>query len=230
MLFNKEDSPAHIVTIFPQASDLFTEYNINFCCDGEHPLERQCLEQGVNVETLLDELNERYAIWKRHGYTTTDWEEVPLSQIVEQIIEYHHYFKQELVNLERFVLRVNDVHGHTQPHLQRLEKLYETFKTALEAHIELEESELFPAVKQLTSSRTESVEIKIKELNKRLTTHHQTLIEMYNKIKKVTHNFEASLQACATYHVMYDRLADLYIDVLQYIHLEHGIFFKKVMN
>src|SRR5699024_2153671 len=228
MLFNKEDSPAHIVTIFPQASDLFTEYNINFCCDGEHPLERQSLEQGVNVEALLDELNERYAIWKRHGYTTTDWEEVSLSQIVEQIIEHHHYFKHELVNLERFVLRVNDVHGHTQPHLQRLEQLYDIFKSDLEAHIQSEESELFPFLKQLTSLRKELIQIKIKEIKKQLTMKHQTLIEIYNEIKKITHDFEAPLHACTTYKIMYDRLADLYLDVLQYIHLEHRIFLKKL--
>ena len=39
-LFTENHTPAHIVKVFPKASDVFKVYGINFCCKGHIELKR----------------------------------------------------------------------------------------------------------------------------------------------------------------------------------------------
>lgn len=228
MLFNKEDAPANVVTVYPQASDLFNQYKINFCCEGERTIGVQCYELNIDVQQVLDELNERYAIWKTDGNMTFNWDSVTLSQIVDHITEHHHaYLTKELTALSHYVTRVSQVHGGNQPHLVELNTLYEQLVEYINTHIQIEKETLFPLINQYEVSPDEKLLFEIKQTNGELINRHQVINQLFKRMNEVTNNFKAPLDACGTYLVAYDRLVELELNIRQYIHLEQNIFFKR---
>src|SRR5690625_629557 len=117
MKFTAKDRPADIILEYPQASDLFKENKIDFCCGGDQPLKEQCLEQNINETEILTQLNKNYTKWKEAGNVAKDWNKVPLEELVDHIIHHHHlYLKKELPALSEFVSRILYVHGHDEPH------------------------------------------------------------------------------------------------------------------
>lgn len=165
MLFNKEDAPANVVKIYPQASDLFNQYKINFCCKGERTLEVQCYELNISVQQVLDELNERYAIWRKDGNATYNGDTISLKQMIEHISEHHHdYLKKELIALSHYVTRVSYVHGERQPHLMELYALYGQLVERVEMHIEAEENVLFPLIDQYALGKNETLYSQLEQI------------------------------------------------------------------
>lgn len=63
-MFTKKDTPSYVVKEYPQASDLFKKYDINFCCKGDETIESQGVNKDLNVEEVIDELNKFYEVWK----------------------------------------------------------------------------------------------------------------------------------------------------------------------
>lgn len=229
MLFNKEDAPANVVKVYPQASDLFNQYKINFCCEGERTLEVQCYQLNISVQKVLDELNERHAIWRRDGNATYNWDNISLNQLVEHIIEHHHaYLKKELPALNQYVTRVSYVHGERQPHLMELYSLYEQLIERVEMHIEEEENILFPLIKQDALGTNETLLSQVEQLNGKLENNHHVMNELFKRMNEVTNDFTAPFDACGTYQVTYDRLVELELSIRQYIHLERNIFLKRI--
>lgn len=47
-IFNTSQSIGDIVSIMPKASEVFKEYNIDFCCGGSRPLSEAIREQRLN--------------------------------------------------------------------------------------------------------------------------------------------------------------------------------------
>src|SRR5690625_2936188 len=120
MHFTKEHTPAHIVNIYPQASDLFTQNQIDFCCGGDVPLKENFSHNDINGDDIITVLNERYEKWKDAGNKAKNWYEVPIDELVDYIVNHHHsYIKEELEPLGQFVTRINHVHGDDQPHLRK---------------------------------------------------------------------------------------------------------------
>lgn len=229
MLFNKEDAPANVVKVYPQASDLFNQYNINFCCEGEQTLEVQCYQLNISVQKVLDELNERYAIWRRDGNTTYNWDNISLNQLVEHIIEHHHaYLKKELTALNHYVTRVSYVHGGRQPHLMELYSLYEQLIERVEMHIQEEEKVLFPLIEQYAAGPNKKLLAQFEQIHYDLENNHYVMNDLFKQMNEVTNNFIAPIDACGTYQVAYDRLVELELSIRQYIHLERNIFLKRV--
>jgi len=228
MLFNKEDAPANVVTVYPQASDLFNQYKINFCCEGERTIEVQCYELNIDVQQVLDELNERYTIWKTDGNLTFNWDSISLTQIVEHITDHHHaYLTKELANLSHYVTRVSQVHGGNQPHLVELNSLYEQLVDYMNTHIQIEKESLFPLIQQYEATANDQLLFEIKQMNEKLVNRHHVINDLFKRMNEVTNHFKAPIDACGTYLVAYDRLVELELNTRQYIHLEQNIFFKR---
>src|SRR5690625_159155 len=107
MYFTQTDKPAHVVTIFPQASDLFMELQIDFCCGGDVSLKVQIEKNNLMCAEVISILNEQYKKWIEEGNQSDNWHIAPLDELIDYIIHYHHaYIKEELEPLGQFVERV----------------------------------------------------------------------------------------------------------------------------
>src|SRR5690625_1962983 len=152
--FTKKHTPAEIVKVFPKASDLFKSYRIDFCCGGDKVLKDTFVSQQINAEKVLDSLNQAYEAWKKTDEQAIDWDQVPLGELIDYIVNTHHnYLRNELQPLEELVERIYNVHGNEHPHLESLLLLYKEFKKEMIEHSIKEENEVFPLIKQYVADR-----------------------------------------------------------------------------
>src|SRR5699024_6816024 len=190
-----EQTPAEIVKLFPKASDIFKQREINFCCRGDQPLTDVVKKQKMDGEDLLTELNNAYKEWYKEDQSTTDWDQISPSDLVDYITsEYHNNFKNELPALSGFVTRVYNVHGNRDPHLEELYRLYHLLKTEMEEHIAEEENDLFSLIKENNTPREQIQELKSNWKNK-----YDTMVDLLEQIKKITKDFTPPEGACNTY-------------------------------
>ena len=229
MSFTAENTPAYIVKMYPQASDLFKENKIDFCCGGDVSLKNQFEKNNLDGKAILAELNESYHRWQKDGNEAKDWDAVPIDELVDHITYHHHeYLKQELPALGEFVKKIFRVHGTDHPHLKELHKVFNEFKTEMEEHTIKEDTEVFPLIKEYAQNPSEELLEKIRVANGELEDEHDVTGDLLKKMREITNGFQTPPGACGSYHITYDRLAELETDTFQHVHLENNILFKRL--
>ncbi|WP_405099320.1 iron-sulfur cluster repair di-iron protein [Oceanobacillus sp. FSL H7-0719] len=226
--FTAEHTPAEIVKVFPKASDFFKKRRIDFCCGGNRPLHTVCTEKDLNEATVLLELNTAYENWNEE-YEMNDWDQAPLSDLVDYIIRKQHaYLKEELDSLEQFVTRVFHRHGGNHPHLEELHSLYHEFKEDMKEQMFKEANEVFPLIKEYEKSPNRELVDRIQQANSGLKNEHKTQGNTLKRIREVTNGFAPPSGACNTYRMTYARLQNLENDTFQHVHLKNNVLFKRV--
>lgn len=227
--FTANDKPADIVKIFPKASDLFKQWRIDFCCNGNHPLADVFAEENHDPQVVLDELNTAYAAWSEEDPEKVDWDNMPYGELVDHIIYKHHaYLKEELPALGEFVTKIFRVHGGSHLHLKELHRLYNAFKTEMEEHMLLEETDVFPLIKEFGENPNTALLEHIIEANGGLEDDHQEAGDLLKQIRLITDDFTPPEDACNSYRITYSRLKEMESDTFQHVHLENNILFKNL--
>lgn len=227
--FTVNSTPAHIVKVFPKASDLFKENMIDFCCGGDKPLEESFTNNAIDGEAILSELNQSYQKWLDEGHVVKDWDQVPLSEIVDHIVyHYHANLREELPALAEFVTKIFRVHGMDHPHLKDLYRLYNEFQMEMEEHSLKEEKEVFPLIKEYEQQPSDSLLEKIRIANGGLEEEHDATGNILKQIRKITDGYEPPINACGSYRITYARLKELEAETFQHVHLENNILFQRL--
>lgn len=227
--FTAKRTPAEIVKVFPKASDLFKEKQIDFCCGGDQPLEESFLNIGLDGQAILNELNAQYQNWAAEGNQAKDWDTVPLSEIIDHIVYHHHaYVKEELAPLGEFVTKIFRVHGMDHPHLKELQRLYTAFRLEMEEHSLKEEQAVFPLIKQYEENPNDELLEEIRMANGDLETEHDACGDLLKEMRAITNGFEPPANACGSYRITYARLKELEEETFQHVHLENNVLFKRL--
>lgn len=71
--FTEEQTAAHIVKVFPKASDVFNASGNNFCCKGDRLLKDTFNDKELEASSVLTDLNEAYSEWKETGIQAKAW-------------------------------------------------------------------------------------------------------------------------------------------------------------
>ncbi|MCT2534336.1 iron-sulfur cluster repair di-iron protein [Aquibacillus koreensis] len=231
LTFTYDHSPAEVVKLFPRASDLFKSHKIDFCCGGDTPLRDVFIKrESLDGDEILRIINDAYKQWKENGNAVVDWDSISNTQLIDHIMEHHHYLDEELPALGQFVTKIFRVHGNQHPHLKELYSVYNELKAELESHIIEEENELFPLIKEYEIAQTPTTFAKIQELNKDMEKEHVAAGELLSQINNLTNGFEPPIDACNSYRITYARLKELESNTFQHIHLENNILFKKFVS
>ncbi|WP_085993273.1 iron-sulfur cluster repair di-iron protein [Oceanobacillus senegalensis] len=229
MKFTAEHAPANIVKIFPKASDLFKEHQIDFCCGGKRPLKETFAEKNLDDAFILNELNSIYDEWNKEEHEVVDWDAKPLTEVIDHIRHHHHaYLMEELPALGQFVTKIYSKHGVNHPHLKELYHLYNKFKTEMEDHTIKEDNEVFPLIKQYEQEPSEELLEKIRVANGGLEEDHNEVGDLLKKMREITEGFVPPANACGSYQITYARLAELEEDTFQHIHLENNVLFARL--
>lgn len=228
--FTAEHTPADIVKVFPHASDLFKENMIDFCCGGGNPLREAFTEENIDEDMILAKLNASYKEWKEAGHEHVDWDNQTTIALLNHIQDQHHaYIMQQLPAVAPYVEKVRQVHGGpNHPHLEELYNLFNEFKTEMMEHTVKEDKEVFPLILEYTERPSPELLQTIHEANGDLEAEHEATGNILKRMRVITNGYEAPANACGTYQMMYDRLAEIEADTFQHIHLENNILFKRL--
>jgi regulator of cell morphogenesis and NO signaling len=226
--FNTAQSIGEIVSIMPKASEVFKEYNIDFCCGGSRPLAEAIKEQKLSEEEVLKKLDTAYEETKKCT-SQVDFRKMSPTELIDYIVNTHHIFvKRILPELSELTTKILRVHGPNHEDLFKVHKLFHNLKTELEQHLIKEEEILFPMIKDYDKKPSSDLLDRIIKVMKETEDEHETAGGVIKELRKITSEYKLPEDACGTFSLTYERLKELEADLFQHIHLENNILFKQL--
>lgn len=231
MVFKSMDKIGDIVARFPNASDIFKAYKVDFCCGGNRPLLEAIKEQNIDEEKLISELNNAYEKAMSLKNEDIDWTKESFSKLIDYVVNTHHsYLQVELPNLSELTAKILRAHGENHPELSKVFKLFHSLKMELEQHLIKEEEILFPAIKDYEVNPNSELYEKAVKTIKETEEEHEGAGDILKELRKITKDYEVPSDGCRTYLVAYKKLEELEGDLFQHIHLENNILFPRFQN
>jgi regulator of cell morphogenesis and NO signaling len=205
----------------PLATRVFARHHIDFCCGGGRPLGDVCELQGLNVDTIVDEIGRELAPKE----TIVRWDLGPVGDLIDHILnKYHAGLYEELPRLEAMARKVEQVHGEKDP--QRLNRLVQAvleLKAELDTHMIKEEQILFPMIRAGRGTGADGpIAVMMRE--------HETAGDLLRQIRELTNDYTVPEDACNTWRALWLGLEALEADLHEHIHLENNILFPRALD
>lgn len=229
-IFEKSMKIGDIAAAYPGAIETFLNYNIDFCCGGDRPLEIALIEKNINEDEVMDKLNTGYSEFKKNIDKGIDWRKASMSELIDYVVNKHHTFlKNELPVAQRLIKKILTVHyDHSGEMLSKLHKLYMSLMTELELHLIKEEEILFPTIKQYEANPTEELRQKALKIMKETEDEHEGAGDILKEMREITNNYTCPPEGCMTFQKTYDKLVEIEQDLFNHIHLENNILFPRL--
>ena len=217
-----------IVTGEFRAAALFKKAGLDFCCGGKKSLGEACAEKNLSLDSLVNELQELENLPADRTHNFRDW--TP-SFLADYIVNTHHkYVLRTLPDLLFYTSKIAEVHGERHPELHEVASLFAQINKELLQHLRNEEQVLFPALKRVqeTGSETDRAVI-ISEIS-RMTGEHEFAGGAMDRINELTHSYSIPGDACNTYTVTMKLLGEFEDDLHIHVHLENNILYPAALE
>jgi regulator of cell morphogenesis and NO signaling len=222
------DTPVgQLVTERPGRSRVFERLGIDYCCGGKRPLEESCERLGLDAESVRQALA---AGGTDSEEVEVDWTLASMSALAEHIVTAHHqHLRVELPRLALQMRKVVIAHGAHHPELLQLEERFGSFWSDLEAHMNKEETVLFPLCRALETARVRPSSPcgSIRNPIHRMVTEHEDAGDDLAAMRALTGNFTPPADACPTYRMLLEGLVELERDTHLHVHKENNILFPR---
>jgi regulator of cell morphogenesis and NO signaling len=195
-----------------------TANRLDFCCGGKRPFSEACQERGLDAGALLDEIRQAEA-----ATPATRWELAPAEALVDHIVtHYHHRLRETLPHLVHMARKVEARHREKVSCPAGLAALLEYVQGEVFNHLEKEETILFPAILRRSGARI-SAPVYVMELEHE---HHKADLL---RIRALTNDLTPPADACTTWRALYAGLQQLEQELMEHIHLENNILFRRAL-
>lgn len=216
-----------IVSCVPQTADLFRSLRIDFCCGGQITLEAAAAQRGLDPEEVLSQV--KLLQDKFEKYQERRPASLSAPELIEHIQHKHHAFlRDELPALTPYVTKLARVHGERHPELLRVQELFSQLKKELLEHTQDEEQNVFPLMVRVLTEPESVARKQLLPLITGLEEEHSSAGGILQELREVTNDWELPDNACGTYRLVYQRLADLEKDTYEHIHLENNVLFQEI--
>lgn len=215
----------------PQLYTVLNKHGIDVIWDGDKRLIDVCREKQLDPRHVADDL----AANARPAYreTGTDWYQMSITELCDHIETTHHnYLRRELPRLCMLVADV-DQEGHDQyPSLDELTLVVDDFRRQLMDHVEVEETELFPALRALDTGELPvgSEIVDPYDLVDRMRDEHERIGVELLHIRRLTNGYAPPQGASEAYRAMIGGLWELEANLQLAMREEDEILFAKALT
>ncbi|MDP3850726.1 MAG: iron-sulfur cluster repair di-iron protein [Luteolibacter sp.] len=214
-----------IVAERPSQARVFQAFGIDFCCQGGRTLREACSLKGIDLDSVVDQLNAG-AAGKEPSENNPAL--LPPVELIEHIVGVHHeYLRSELPRLHAMSERVAKVHGGHTPSLVEVFGIFCGMSDELNSHMVKEEQVLFPAIQMLCAEP--STMMSIDGPVACMLHEHDEVGAALARLRELTHGFTAPPEACNTYRALFAGLGELEEDLHRHIHLENAVLFPQAL-
>jgi len=228
-------SLGEIATLVPEATRIFEDFGIDYCCGGKKSLEDACAGSEISAQDVLHLLQV-----SRHAQEGTgqlrNWNDQSLASLITHIKNTHHkYTREEIARISPMLRKVLAVHGANHPELRRICNEFEALASEILDHMVDEEIVLFPYIVRMEESGTaleptESSGFRsLREPVATMVFQHDSAGDQLRAIRQASNGYRAPEDACMTYRAVFKALADLEADLHWHIHLENNILFPRAI-
>jgi regulator of cell morphogenesis and NO signaling len=229
---SKEDTIGKIVSSDIRKAEVFKKLGIDFCCGGKKTLAAACMEKGLDVLAVKEEL-EKTTI--DNAPAQTDYNDWTLSFLADYIVNVHHnYIRKNAPVILELAEKVATRHGKGHSELNEIKDKVNAAMRELDIHMKKEEFVLFPYIKQIEASKSsghkptgfDSVMQPISVME----NDHDLVGDLFRDISALSNNYKTPENACNSYSLFYFKLQEFENDLHTHIHLENNILFPRAVE
>jgi regulator of cell morphogenesis and NO signaling len=210
---------AELAVTHPAAARVFYRNRLDFCCGGQRPFDEACRERGLDPDAILATIESED---RRQGESPR-WDERPLRELVAHIVTtYHARLRESLPDLVAMAAKVEQVHGDKATCPRGLASHLRTIHADVLSHLEKEEQILFPMIERGMGRRA-AAPVHAMEME------HQHHKENLLLIRRLTADLTPPEEACTTWRALYLGLQQLEQELMEHIHLENNVLFKRAL-
>lgn len=214
-----------------RTAKVFEEHGIDFCCGGTIALSAACLAKGLDLATILGQLD---GVKKEPVARNQDYAAWQLPFLIDYIINVHHTYLQENTGqITEYTRKIAAVHGARHPELPQISATFTKIAEDLTAHLREEEDTFFPAIKRLVAQKDSGGKATADDIAtvhnslKKLLREHEEVGEAIHTIRALAKGYAIPGDACNTFTVTYQKLQEFEDDLHKHVHLENNIVFLK---
>ncbi|HWB12751.1 MAG TPA: hemerythrin domain-containing protein [Pirellulales bacterium] len=210
----------------PGLSRVFTKHGVDLCCDVDTSLAELCRRRSLDPFLVKAELDRScHAV---HDEMGVDWATAPLAELCQHLEEVHHsFYRREFPRLAALLEKVTTTYAASHPDTRQLSAAFQRFRAALESHIEREESELFPRIRELVALQRPEEPPTVASLISSLEQDHDAIDADLLRIRDLTHGFVAPPDVCQTFQSLLDGLWELEMNLHQNVYEENRFLFPQ---
>jgi regulator of cell morphogenesis and NO signaling len=210
---------ADLAVTHPAASRVFRRHRLDFCCHGRRPLAEACAERGIDAAGVIEEI----AREQPRAEDQAPWAERPLDELVRHIVDfYHQRLRVELPELISFAAKVESRHAEKASCPRGLRAHLEEVHANVLDHLAKEEQVLFPMILG-GQGRNALGPIHVME------AEHRDHADALQRTRALTADLVAPEEACPTWRALYLRLAAFEAELMDHIHLENNVVFRRAL-
>jgi len=235
MLQIEQQTLASIALSHHEYIPVLERYSLDFCCRGKKTLQEACIEKNLPLHTVVNEMIQSVKEVKSQMPFT----EMTADQLISYILIHHHFYVKNsagtiLGHIEKIVTK----HGDTYPYMHKVLNLFTEVIEELLPHMGKEEKILFPRIKEMASSLSQSPfnALSPEFINapiQMMEAEHDNAGQLLFEIRKLTNQYTPPEDACTTHRVCLEELKAFEEDLHQHVHLENNILFpmaKKMVS
>jgi regulator of cell morphogenesis and NO signaling len=190
--FGKNETIGTIVAGDIRKAEIFKKFGIDFCCGGKKTVKEACLEKGIEVALIEEELSKPAQI----SAPVFDFNKWDCDFLADYIYNQHHkYFQNEEPVITELMEKVVSRHGKDSNNLNKIQDLYFKLKDELQKHFSEEETVLFPFIKLVVQISKQPGTVRkansrsIKGNLKKMESEHEEAGKMLKELSALTNNF-----------------------------------------
>lgn len=234
MLRSTETRLGDLVAEQPRAARVLDALGLDYCCGGERTLAAACTAAGLSTGEVLERLEATFAAGAQP--VPRDFRVVPLSQLVDHIVQQHHVFtREELARIPPLADKVLRVHGERHPELRAIRDTFAALAAELLTHLAKEEQVLFPYVLALEAAAAERRAAPVPPFRtvanpvRMMRVEHESAGGALRALREASRGYAPPADGCGSYRALYGALEALEQDLHQHIHLENNILFPRAV-
>lgn len=220
---------AELATKDIRYAQIFKKFGLDFCCNGHKTVSEACAEKGIDVKRLENEL--QHAENLQGSSRPLPYNEWSIDFLADYIVNTHHsYLRKVLPDIRAYAKKVMQVHSDRHPELVRMQELVDATAIELLEHMQKEEKDLFPYIKQMVSGKSVLNSGVLQETIHNMEKEHSLVGDNLHELRHITNNYQLPEDSCASYSLLFRMLDEMEDDVHLHIHLENNILFPKAVE
>lgn len=217
-----------------RTASVFERYSIDFCCNGKKTLNEACAEKGIDPAQVIGDIQTLNGDGAERAMRFSDWEPDALTDF---IVNHHHRFvRQAVPALLQHTQKVAMKHGDRHPEAIGIAHRFSEVADELARHMAKEEMILFPYIKKLVQAKRDGQTLPpppfgtIENPIRAMEAEHDSAGDALHFIREASQGFTPPPDACMTYRVSYQELAEFERDLHHHVHLENNILFPAALR
>lgn len=233
---NKETFVTDIVTQDYRTAEVFRKYGIEYCCGGKWPLEMVCMNKGIDVEGLINDLHN--AIKNVQVFNSLPFKDWDIDFLCDYIVHvHHHYLKNQLPEIKDILFKFSEEHRNKYPYLTEVEKIFMELYEEIYPYLKQEEEIIFPYIRQIAHAFDDGeqyasllVRTLRKPVEEVMNQEREIVIKTIYKMRELTNGYQIPEKACVSHKVTFSKLKELDNDLVQHLLLENNILFPRAIE